>query len=159
VLSALVLWSWRPLVGWLLAVPITALFLWLDARLVRRWRESILAAWVCDALGLEQFRAAMSRIKYLPTSTLTGMFDHLVATVSGHSQAAAPGARAAVAEATNQDARREEQRLLAWVGVLTFATAVALVAVVLADIRISMVAGALFAVAILSRLRSDRISR
>lgn len=74
---SLVAWDWRPLLGWLLAVPAVGVGLTLDARSVAGWRREVLGAWVAGRLDLDTLRDSFASIKPLPAHTLAGLFDPL----------------------------------------------------------------------------------
>ncbi len=75
--AALLLWSWQPLLGWLLVVPACGAFVTLDARAVARWRAALLDGWVAGTLDLDAVRDGLTGIKLLPPATLAGMLDPL----------------------------------------------------------------------------------
>ena len=75
--SALILWDWLALLGWLLIVPAVGVFLVLDARSVARWRGALLGGWVAGVLDLDGLQYTFASIRQLPEGTLAGMFDPL----------------------------------------------------------------------------------
>jgi hypothetical protein len=75
--TAAVLWSWKPLLGWLLAVPACGLFVTLDARAVARWRADLLDEWAAGRLDLDALHDGLTAIKLLPTGTIAGMLAPL----------------------------------------------------------------------------------
>ena len=77
VVWASIQWSWKPLLGLLLLVPLCGAFLYLDARLVHQWRQQVLEMWAQENLDLKTFSSAMSTIRTLPERTLRGMLDTL----------------------------------------------------------------------------------
>jgi hypothetical protein len=75
--AAVVLWSWRPLLGWLLVVPVSAAFFALDARSVARWRAALLDGWAAGTLSLDSLRDGLTAIRQLPPATLAAMLAPL----------------------------------------------------------------------------------
>lgn len=76
-IAALALWSPRPLLAWLLIVPVCGSFLIRDARAVARWRADLLEGWVAGTLDLDALREGLTSIKILPAATIAGMVDPL----------------------------------------------------------------------------------
>jgi len=71
------LWSWGPLLGLVLLVPLCSAFLGLDTFVVHRWRQQILALWVQEQVELDSFCDTISTIRLLPARTLQSMLHTL----------------------------------------------------------------------------------
>jgi hypothetical protein len=77
ILTALVTWSWHPLLG------LTAIVLWYgafalgDARLALAWQRRILDLWANQQLDLRPLRDALKAIPAMPVRTLDGMLTML----------------------------------------------------------------------------------
>ncbi len=76
-LWALIQFSWTPLTGVLLCIPLCVVFLCLDIIKMDQWQIQILKAWRHGNLDLEIFGQSMSTIRTLPQSTLQGMLETL----------------------------------------------------------------------------------
>src|SRR5262249_41620457 len=55
VVWATTLWSWIPLLGLALLVPLCSTFLCLDTCVVHHWRQQILELWVQEQVDLDSF--------------------------------------------------------------------------------------------------------
>lgn len=75
--GALVLWSPRPLIGWLAVWPLCASYLVVDSWLVARWQRTLLGNWSMGDLHLEDFTQSISSLKMLPAATLRAMLATL----------------------------------------------------------------------------------
>src|SRR5262249_4755464 len=58
-------------------VPVCGLFLALDARLVRRWQQQVLAAWAEGQFDLDAFAEVLCSMRMVPRHTLGGMLGTL----------------------------------------------------------------------------------
>jgi hypothetical protein len=81
-LSSLILafiqFSFRPLWGLVLLVPLCGVFLYLDSRIVNLWQERILQMWVQGDLDLTIFYNSMSTIRMFPHRMFQGMLKTLL---------------------------------------------------------------------------------
>ncbi len=76
-LWALIQFSWTPLTGVLLCIPLCVVFLCLDIKKMDQWQIQILTAWRHGDLDLEIFGQSMSTMRTLPQGTLHGMLETL----------------------------------------------------------------------------------
>jgi len=74
---AIVLMSWRFLLGWLLLLPLCGAFLYIDCRLTNKWQERILEMWIQGTLDLNMFCDTMSQVRMFPKRMLQGMMNTL----------------------------------------------------------------------------------
>jgi hypothetical protein len=70
---ALVAWSLTPLVGLTLLFPISAFFLFADAKLLELWRSELLKGWVTGSIDVAAFCHAIRAHPALPPATLDSM--------------------------------------------------------------------------------------
>jgi hypothetical protein len=77
-LAAMLTRSLWPLAGWLLSVPITALFLWCDRRAVDAWCATMIATCAKHQLSLSHVVAVIQAQKHLPAETVGRMLNELV---------------------------------------------------------------------------------
>jgi hypothetical protein len=77
IITAAALFSWLPLWGLTMLIPLCAGYLYFDARLVNRWRQQVLAAWAGGRLKVEVFKTTVNSITTLPTQTVQGMLASL----------------------------------------------------------------------------------
>jgi hypothetical protein len=75
-LTAIML-SWRPLLGFLLFLPLTGAFLHVDCVLVNRWRRNLLARWARAEVDLDMFSQVLEAIGVMPVRTLQSMLSSL----------------------------------------------------------------------------------
>jgi len=75
---ALIQFSWQPLLGLILLVPLCGSFLYLDSHLVNHWQERILQMWVQEDLDLTIFYNSMSTIRMFPQRMFQGMLKTLL---------------------------------------------------------------------------------
>ncbi len=76
-LTALVLGSWYPLLGWFVLIPACGVFFARDAHIVADWRRAILDEWVTGNFDLDFFAAMFPTVRSLPPRTLAAMLDPL----------------------------------------------------------------------------------
>jgi len=69
--------SWRPAVCLFFFVPACAVFFYLDGRLITKWQEKVLGAWVEGNLDLAILRDTLNSVRALPRRMLQGMLDNL----------------------------------------------------------------------------------
>jgi hypothetical protein len=74
---AVVTWTFSPLAGLLLLLPVGGLFFVLDAKLLNDWRSRLLDAWVKKEIELRGFCDAVSAIPTLPKESLQNMLASL----------------------------------------------------------------------------------
>jgi len=115
-LSALLCWRAWPLAGLILLVPLSGGFVFLDGRLVERWRSGIVGMNESRGLDVSLFRSTISQFKHLPANTLQAMLATLAA-------CGATGAKSASAAGSKDPASRQpgEWRILARTATLTIA--------------------------------------
>ncbi len=90
--------SWRPLTGYFLIVPLSGFYFYFDTRLVSKWQQRIMELWVWEKIKLDFFFQTLQTMKMLPTNTLQSMLDTLPYT--GHtslSQNASPALKQSLA--------------------------------------------------------------
>lgn len=75
--GAAVTWTFSPLAGLLLLLPVGGLFFCLDANLLNDWRSRLLDAWVKKHIEFRAFCDAVSAIPTLPKETLQSMLATL----------------------------------------------------------------------------------
>jgi hypothetical protein len=75
--AALVMWSWLPILGLWLCIPMTGVFLFVDAREVRRWHDHALAGWLAGSVGLLELKQGLEMYPRIPSLTLAGMLSTL----------------------------------------------------------------------------------
>jgi hypothetical protein len=75
--------SWRPLVGFLLLIPLCGTLLYLDTRLVNRWQQQIMQMWIPGHVQLKTLFDVMLTIKTLPAGTLKSMLETLPTSADG----------------------------------------------------------------------------
>lgn len=69
--------SWRPLWGFTLVIPATAVFLAVDARVVRKWSDEIRRLSKERRMSLQSFSSAMLAQPLIPAATIKGMLAQL----------------------------------------------------------------------------------
>lgn len=69
--------SWLSLLGILLILPFSGIFLYLDTRRVSQWQQQILEMWIQETLDFDIFSKTILTIRMLPKHTLEGMLDTL----------------------------------------------------------------------------------
>lgn len=110
IIFAALLMSWRPLLGFLLLVPLCHAFLYLDNYLVYQWQQQILEQWSQDRLDLTLFVQAITTMPILPSRTLNGMLSLLPEAI--HATApVAPGTRTALAMTLQSISRCHNDRI------------------------------------------------
>jgi len=127
-LAALIMWSWRPLAGPLVLVPLCAAFVSFDTWLVSRWRQRILWLWASGNLDLVTFGEMATSVRALPTPTLKAMLSSLPPfTVPLPGQATAPVAmrESLVTMAGGIDAQQSYRMIATAVAVTATVAAVA----------------------------------
>jgi hypothetical protein len=70
-------WSWLPLAGIFLLVPICGLYLFLDSKLLNHWRINLLARWEKGAIDFRALYDAVIAISTLPKNTVESMLETL----------------------------------------------------------------------------------
>jgi hypothetical protein len=116
--------SWKPLLGCMTVLPITALFLLLDIRLVKRWQDRVLERWIEGAIDLHRFRLAVAEIKHLPAATVHGMLTRLSGSHTGPADAQRTRAERLVeAGRLRVRARRDLGSAAAWLAALLLVSA------------------------------------
>jgi hypothetical protein len=103
--------SWRPLLGFLLLVPLCNTFLYLDNRLVYQWQQQILEQWSQGHLDLTLFVKAITSLSILPSRTLHGMLT-LLPDVIYATATIAPGTRKALAMTLQSINRYQNDRIV-----------------------------------------------
>ena len=112
VVAAAVLWAGL-LSALVLLLPLCGSFVAVDARIVHRWRQQLLAAWSRCDIDLTAYRQAVKAHPLLPPGTLNAMLATLPATGSLMTeQAIGPPTRAAAAAAALARDRRDGEWLL-----------------------------------------------
>jgi hypothetical protein len=110
---------WIALAGLVLPVPMTGAFLFLDSRLVRRWRAGIVEMARFRDLDEENFVKTISAFRHLPPNALKAM---LLTLSSEESQQEAPVWGQTTAESgIDALARKNESKILRFSGLLTLA--------------------------------------
>ena len=74
---ALILLSWKPLIGLLLLPPLCGYFAIQDGRIVRRWRNAILAMQRSGGLNLANFCCTIEMHRGYPKKTIKAMLETL----------------------------------------------------------------------------------
>ncbi len=74
---AAVTWTFLPLSGLLLLLPLCGRFFFLDAKLLNDWRSQLLDAWVKNDIEFRGFCDAVSAIPTLPKNTIQSMLATL----------------------------------------------------------------------------------
>ena len=75
--GAAVTWTFSPLAGLLLLLPVCGLFFFLDAKLLSDWRSQLFDAWLKKDIEFRDFCEAVSAIPMLPKDTLQRMLTTL----------------------------------------------------------------------------------
>jgi len=70
-------WSWLPLTGILLLVPVCGLYLFLDGKLLNQWRKELFVTWASGEIDFWAFHEAIKPISRLPEDTLKSMLETL----------------------------------------------------------------------------------
>lgn len=73
VATSMLFGSVLPLLGTVLLVPFSGLFVWVDGRCVAHWRDAILSRSSAGNLNLTAFRNALLQFKNLPSDTVCSM--------------------------------------------------------------------------------------
>jgi len=79
ILMAVLFRQWMPLAGLVLLVPLTGGFLFLDSRLVRRWRAEIVEMGRSRSLDVIAFLKTISGFRHLPPNALKAMLSTIPA--------------------------------------------------------------------------------
>ena len=125
-LSSALLWSWVPLLGMSLLVPLSGGFLLLDSRRLRRWRAEVINLWRFADLDLGVFEKSIRLDRRLPAHTLEGMLATLPEDRAGLTEAD----KAALTEQLERHARREQRQTLMGIGALLSAIGLLIAAAV-----------------------------
>ena len=75
--GALAWWSWRPLMGFVLLVPVCGCFACHDAHLVGKWQRQIMDMWTEGKLDLNDFTGSIMQVRMFPGHTLRTMLADL----------------------------------------------------------------------------------
>jgi hypothetical protein len=70
-------WSWLPLLGFLLFLPLTGAFLYVDGLLINRWRHKLLELWADEQLDLDILCDVLCTVRAVPEQILQGMLSSL----------------------------------------------------------------------------------
>jgi hypothetical protein len=101
-LTALVLRSAQPLLACVAIVPLFAVFLLVDARLVIGWQAQMLDLWVNEQLELTSLRDALVAMPAIPPRTLNGMLALLPIPETTSREIRSAAARRAVARLSRE---------------------------------------------------------
>jgi hypothetical protein len=115
--------------AWLLIVPACAVFFHVDARVLNRWREAMLGAWISPQIDFEVLRQTIRANPAMPKGTAEGMLETLPA--AGDliaEQKLQPSTRAAIAAVSLAMHRTRADALL----LQTIASAIAAIAILAA---------------------------
>ena len=77
ILLAGIAWSWLPLAGIFLLIPICGLYLFFDGKLLNQWRHELFVAWVKGEIDFRAFYEAVIPISTLPKDTVQSMLETL----------------------------------------------------------------------------------
>lgn len=112
---------WMALTGLVILVPLTGAFLFLDSRLVRRWRAGIVEMARSRGLDGGNFVKTISAFRHLPPNALKAMLSTIPSTRE-ESQQEAPVLEQTIAESgIDALARKNELKILRSTGLLTVA--------------------------------------
>jgi hypothetical protein len=113
--------QWIPFAGLVLLVPLTGGFLFLDSRLVRRWRAGIIEMARMRSLDVATFLKTISGFRHIPPKTLKAMLSTIPASLE-ESRYETLRPEETVVDA-NFDAldRKNELKILCSTGLLTVA--------------------------------------
>lgn len=76
-LWAAITWRWFPFIGMLLLPPVCILYLYLDARLLDRWRHDCFVKWIQTEIDFRALHTVLSAISALPRGTVQSMLETL----------------------------------------------------------------------------------
>jgi hypothetical protein len=79
-LWAVIQWSWLPLLGLLLLLPLTCAFLFVDCLMINRWRHRLYQMWVYGPLDVNSLCDVLFAIRVVPGQILQGMLSSLPTT-------------------------------------------------------------------------------
>ena len=77
ILWAGIVWSWLPLTGIFLLVPLCGLYLFVDETLLNQWRHGLFIAWVNGEIDFYALDEAVLPIATLPKDTVRSMLETL----------------------------------------------------------------------------------
>jgi hypothetical protein len=104
--------QWLALIGFVLLVPLTGGYLFLDSRIVRRWRAGIVEMTRLRSLDVVTFLKTISGFRHLPPNTLKAMLVTIPPS---------DGEQATVGATFDAMARKNELKILCSTGLLTVA--------------------------------------
>ena len=80
ILWALIGWSWMPFVGTFLLIPFCGLYIYIDGKLLNKWRHELFAGWEKGDIDLQALYEAVTAISTLPENTVESMLETLPST-------------------------------------------------------------------------------
>ena len=113
--------QWLALIGLVLLVPLTGGYLFLDSRLVRRWRAGIGEMTRLRSLDVFTFLKTISGFRHLPANTLKAMLVTIPPSGEASQQKAPQPEQAIVGTTIDAIDQKNEFKILCFTGLLTVA--------------------------------------
>jgi hypothetical protein len=122
--------SWIPLLGFLLYLPLTGVFLWVDSLLIHSWRCRLLRMWAHEQVDLDIFCDVLRVLRVVPQGTRESMLSSLPTVKNLQtSEDIVPLVRRALAETLHSiNACQSDRTLLASIAFTTGVASLALAA-------------------------------
>lgn len=143
ILLAALFQQWIAFAGLVLLVPLTGGYLFIDSRLVRRWRAAIAEMERLRSLDVTTFLKTVSGFRHLPPNALRAMLSTISAKREEGSQETSQPEETIIGAAFDAVERKTELKILRSTGLLTIALVCLIAGAFYGSIALLLVGGSL----------------
>jgi hypothetical protein len=152
ILLSVLFHQWLALIGFVLLVPLTGGYLFLDSRLVRRWRAGIVEMTRLRSLDVVTFLKTISGFRHLPPNTLKAMLVTIPPGSEGSRQKDLQPEQAIMGTTFDAMDQKNELKILCSTGLLTVALGCLIAGTFFGSVALLLSGGSLiFLLAVFSR--------